>query len=225
MLLLYFRNASLFVALFFLVCSAQAQVRYVTDDFEIMMRTGPSVQNKIVSPLRSGTKLEILREDAGNGHSLVQTSKGETGYVLTRFLSKSRAARSRLKVVQEQLSTLRSKPSELQALLATSQDENRELIQLNTELTSRLKIVSDELALIKNVSADAVAISERNDKLEKEARQLLLELDEMRIQKESYQDQKDLQYFTYGVGAILLGLFFGWVLSIARRPRRNSWGS
>jgi len=110
-------------------------------------------------------------------------------------------------------------------LLATSQDENRELIQLNTELTSRLKIVSDELALIKNVSADAVAISERNDKLEKEARQLLLELDEMRIQKESYQDQKDLQYFTYGVGAILLGLFFGWVLSIARRPRRNSWGS
>ena len=69
-----------------------AQTRYVTDDFKVMLRTGPSVQNKIVDSLNSGTRLEVLREDAGNGHSQVQTSSGKIGYVLTRFLSDNRSA-------------------------------------------------------------------------------------------------------------------------------------
>ncbi len=202
-----------------------AQTRYVTDDFEIMMRTGPSIQNKIVKPLRSGTKIKVLNEEAGNGHSLVQTNEGETGYVLTRFLSANRAARERLEVAERQLKTLRSKPGELQSLLANSQDENQELIRLNTDLTSRLTTASSELSQIKEVSADAVAISNRNEKLESQVHQLKLELDDMRIQKESYQDQKDLREFINGAGAILLGLFLGWILSISRRQRRNSWGS
>jgi len=58
---------------------AQIPTRYVTDDFEVMLRTGPSVQNKIVKSLRSGTSIQVLREDAGNGHSQVQTSRGEIG--------------------------------------------------------------------------------------------------------------------------------------------------
>jgi len=59
---------------------SHAQTRYVTDDFEIMLRTGPSIQNKIIRPLRSGTRIDLLREDSGNGHSQVQTSNGEIGY-------------------------------------------------------------------------------------------------------------------------------------------------
>jgi len=81
---------------------AKAQTRYVTDDFEIMLRTGPSVQNKIVRSLKSGTRLDVLREDAGNGHSQVQTSRGEIGYVLTRFLSVNQSARNRVRYLEDQ---------------------------------------------------------------------------------------------------------------------------
>lgn len=203
----------------------QAQVRYVTDDFEVMLRTGPSIQNKIVRPMRSGTRIEILREDAGKGHSLVQTPEGETGYVLTRFLSPNRAARERLKVAEAQLKKLRSAPGELQALLADSQDENRTLIEQNTELSGKLQSTSEELGQIKRVSADAVALSERNERLEKEVRQLLLQLDDIRIQNEGYKDQTELRWFVYGGGTGFLGLLFGWILSRSKSPRRNSWGS
>jgi len=202
-----------------------AQTRYVTDDFKVMLRTGPSVQNKIVDSLNSGTQLEVLREDAGNGHSQVQTSSGTIGYVLTRFLSDNRSARSRLKYLESQLQQLRSKPGELQTLLATSQDENQLLIEQNTQLTNQYTAVSQELAQIKAVSADAVNLSQRSAKLETEVQQLLLQLDDIRIQNEVLKDQSSKRWFVLGVGAILIGLLLGWILSIAQRPRRQSWGA
>ena len=199
-----------------------AQTRYVTDDFKVMLRTGPSVQNKIVDSLNSGTRLEVLREDAGNGHSQVQTSSGKIGYMLTRFLSDNRSARSRLKYLESQLKQLRSKPGELQTLLATSQDENQLLIVQNTQLTNQYTAASQELAQIKAVSADAVNLSQRSAKLETEVQQLLLQLDDIRIQNEVLKDQSAKRWFVLGVGAILVGLLLGWILSIAQRPRRQS---
>jgi len=219
--------AALFTLLItaFVSAASIAQTRYVTDDFKVMLRTGPSVQNKIVDSLSSGTRLDVLREDAGKGHSQVQTSDGKIGYVLTRFLSKNRSARSQVKYLEDQLKQLRSKPGELQALLATSQDENQELITQNTRLTKQYRTASLELAQIKEVSADAVNLSQRSAKLETEVQQLLLELDGIRIQNQDLSDQDNKRWFILGASAILVGLLLGWILSIASRPRRESWGS
>ena len=202
-----------------------AQTRYVTDDFEIMLRTGPSIQNKIIRTLHSGDRLEILRDDAGNGHSQVQTSSGEIGYTITRFLTNTRSARSRVARMEKQLSELRSEPGKLQTLLASSQDENRELIEQNLNLTNRFTTVSDELDRIKKAAGNAINLAAQNERLETEVQQLLLQLDDIRIQNETLKDQSDRMDRLITVGILLLGLFLGWILSISGRRRRNSWGS
>jgi len=202
-----------------------AQTRYVTDQFEIMLRTGPSIQNKIVRALKSGQRIEVLRVDSGNGHSQVQTSQGEIGYVLTRFLSDNPSARNRVSYLEGQLNKLRSKPGELQALLASSQEENQLLIGENTKLTNTLSTTSAELAKIKEVSSDAVNISQRNARLEGEVQQLLLQLDEVRIINQSLKDNADYVERLTMAGILLLGLFLGWILSRSGKQRRNSWGS
>lgn len=216
---------SLFIFLAMSAEAAMAQTRYVTDEFEIMMRTGPSIQNKIVRALKSGTRIEVLREDSGNGHSQVQTAQGEIGYVLTRFLSTNRSAKSRVAYLERQLQTLRSKPGELQALLATSQEENQILISENTRLTGQLNKISKELETIKEVSKDAVNLSQRNIRLESEVQQLLLQLDDIRIQNETLKDNADYVRNLTMAGILLLGLFLGWVLSRSGKQRRNSWGA
>ena len=205
--------------------SAAAQARYVTDEFKVMLRTGPSVNNKIVDTLDSGTLIQVLNEDSSNGHSQVQTSNGKIGYVLTRFLSETPAARSRVKYLESQLKKLRSKPGELQTLLATSQDENQELIAQNLKLTNQYRQSSEELARIKEVSADAVNLSERSAKLESEVQQLLLQLDDIRIQNEVLKDQSAKRWYVLGGGTVLVGLLLGWILSIAKSSRRQSWGA
>ncbi|RBP53310.1 TIGR04211 family SH3 domain-containing protein [Arenicella xantha] len=207
------------------VSASSAQTRYVTDDFEIMLRTGPSVQNKIVKALKSGTRLEVLRLDAGNGHSQVQTSQGEIGYVLTRFLSQNESARNRVRYLEQQLKQLSSKPGELQTLLANSQAENQDLIQLNTSLTDQLQAATTELADIKKISGDSVNLAQRSRKLESEVQQLLLQLDDIRIQNEVLKDQSAKRWYVLGGGTVFIGLLLGWILSIAKRPRRQSWGA
>lgn len=219
-----------FTALIFLITSlmisavVEAQTRYVTDEFKIMVRTGPSGKNKIIETLDSGNSVQVLNEDSGNGHSQVQTASGKIGYVLTRFLSSTPAARSRVIYLENQLKKLRSKPGELQALLASSQEENQALIEQNLNLTNQYKKASSELEKIKEVSADAVNLSQRSAKLESEVQQLLLQLDDIRIQNEVLKDQSDKRWYVLGGGTVLIGLLLGWILSIARRPRRQSWG-
>ncbi|MFT5137856.1 MAG: SH3 domain protein [Arenicella sp.] len=209
---------------FLLVPAAYAQTKYVTDDFEVMLRTGPSIQNKIVRPLRSGTRVEVLRVDSGNGHSQVQTSSGEIGYLLTRFLSKKPSARNRVSRLESQLAQLRSEPGEIRTLLVESQEQNQSLIEQNVLLTNSAQTAKSELLKIKDLSGDEIKLSSENQKLETEVQQLLLQLDDIRIQNEALRDNSERVRNLVGVGILLIGLFLGWVLSKAG-ARRNSWGS
>ena len=209
-----------------LLCNTSfAQTRYVTDDFKVMLRTGPSIQNKIVTAMGSGTKVDVLLDDAGKGHSQVRTAKGEVGYVLTRFLSNSPSARNRVVRLEREIEQLKSEPGSLRTLLANSQEELKQLTQQNSDLSNQLNSTSDELKKIKKISGESINLAERNEKLGSEVQQLLLELDEIRIKNENLKDQDAKQWFVIGSSAVLAGLLFGWILSIARRPRRQSWGA
>jgi len=215
------------VAILALISSSavSAQTRYVTDSFEIMMRTGPGVKNKIIKALKSGTKIEVLREDAGNGHSQVRTQGGEIGYVLTRFLSSQDSARNQVLYLESLLKDIKSKPQELQARLLKSQEENQILIKENTSLTTQLKQAQDELSQIKEISSDAVKIAAENERLKAEEQQLYLQLDDFRIQNQTLKDNANYVRNLTMTGILLLGLFLGWVLSRSGKQRRNSWGS
>jgi len=204
---------------------AQIPTKYVTDDFEVMLRTGPSIQNKIVKPLRSGTSIQILREDAGNGHSQVKISSGEIGYMLTRFISPNSSARNQLARLRKQIKQLRSKPGEIKALLATAQEENQALIDQNLKLTNQLSTADEKITKIETASGNALSISERNQKLENEVQQLLLQLDDIRIQNQALKDNADYVRNLTMTGILVLGLFLGWILSRSGKRRRNSWGS
>ncbi len=202
-----------------------AQTRYVTDSLEIMMRSGPSNKNKIIKILSSGESLQVINAEAGNGHSEVRNAKGDVGFVLSRYLSEEPSARNRVKTLEAQLQQLRAKPGELQALLAKAQEDNQVLIKGNTELTASLNKASTELEKIKRVSSDAVNIANRNTKLEGEVQELLLQLDDIRIQNKVLKDQSSQSWFMKGAGVILFGIFLGWMLTRSRRPSRQSWGS
>lgn len=208
-----------------LIVPAFAKTSYVTDNMEIMMRSGASSKNKIIKILKSGDQLEIIKADAGNNHSEVRTSDGVRGFVIARYLSDTPSARSSVERLEAQIKQLRAKPGALQSMLAIAQEDNEALIKQNTDLTASLMQTSDELTNIKRVSSDAVAIANRNTKLENEVRELLLQLDDIRIENKALKDQSAQRWFIIGVGAILFGLFLGWLLSISKSPRRQSWGA
>ena len=54
--------------LLLVMSSALAEDRWVTDEFEIMMRSGKGSNQRIVRQLRSGTKIEVLKLDEESGY-------------------------------------------------------------------------------------------------------------------------------------------------------------
>ena len=57
------------------VAAAQENV-WVSDQFEVMLRTGPSTSNAIERMLPSGTALEVLERDDDAGYARVRTAAG-----------------------------------------------------------------------------------------------------------------------------------------------------
>ena len=55
---------------------AGAQSVWVSDQFEVMLRTGPSTSNAIERMLSSGTALEVIERDDESGYSRVRTAAG-----------------------------------------------------------------------------------------------------------------------------------------------------
>ncbi|RLC28749.1 MAG: TIGR04211 family SH3 domain-containing protein [Deltaproteobacteria bacterium] len=66
-----------------------AERSYVTDSFKVTLRTGPSIQNKIVMMLRSGQPVEVLEAKDNWSHVRLARRNDEIeGWVLTRYLIK-----------------------------------------------------------------------------------------------------------------------------------------
>ena len=58
---------------------------YVTDSFEITLRTGPGNENKIIAMLFSGRPLEVL-DTRGECSQVKVLDGGKEGWVLSRYL-------------------------------------------------------------------------------------------------------------------------------------------
>ena len=76
---------------------AQAQTtQYVTTEgIKVMMRTGTSLNNKILKELGSGDVVTVIEENLASDWSQVEVEDGTRGYVLSRFLSEVPVARAR----------------------------------------------------------------------------------------------------------------------------------
>jgi len=104
---------------------AQTGSAWVSDQFEVMLRTGPSTSNAIERMLPSGTELEVLEKDAGTGYSRVRTTSGVEGWVLSRYLMSEPSAREQLARLTSQLTNATDQGSTLNAQLDAVRDDER----------------------------------------------------------------------------------------------------
>jgi uncharacterized protein YgiM (DUF1202 family) len=64
----------------------ETEHKYVTDDIQISMRTGPSSKKKVMALIKSGAEITILR--SSGKWTKVRQSNGKEGWLLSRYLIK-----------------------------------------------------------------------------------------------------------------------------------------
>lgn len=216
------------VALALLILSTSltaAQRGYVSDKLEVQMRSGPSLQHKIVKMLPSGTPLTVIENDATTGYSLVQLESGDEGWILSRYLTNQPAART---LVEENLRKLtelseenKNLKAELAALKASKEDAEKTGQVLNAE-TQRL---NSELIAIRQASSNVLQIQNERDQLQEKVIGLERDLEKIRREKNAQDADVKQHWFMIGAGVLLGGILLGLILPRVGWRKRSSWNS
>ena len=202
-----------------------ATTRYITDEFEVTMRSGTSTSNSIVRMLQSGEAVTVLEEDLAAQYSLVETASGKQGYVLTRFLMPIPSARERLVGLEarfeQQKTRLDEQSSEIAELKQSLSKEKSD----NNALTTTLRASERELSEVRTAAQDTLSIQDQNKRLQTVVDQLRQEKTELTETVAELTDSTRLDWFLRGGAVSLIAFIIGILVTRIRWKKQDSWGS
>ena len=201
-----------------------AETRYVTDQFEVMMRSGTSTKNNIVRMLSSGTQVEVLETEQQEGYLRVRTRSGVEGWVLSRYLMRAPAARDQLAAARAQAEEADAQLKQLTQELGSLQSAKNDVDAANELLETENRRLNRELEEVREASADILGIKDQNatlrQRLNVTERDLVLAKDENKVLR----SQAIRDRWITGAGIMLAGILLGVVLPRLRwRRRSNDW--
>ncbi len=200
--------------------SGTAETLYISDEFRVPLRSGPSGEHRILHyGLPSGTQLKVLQVDADAGFTHVRLPGGTEGWLPNQYLVSEPIAKIRLTEAEERIEALEGLLEGNEA--ATTLADNRELEQANAELLDRNETLADELEGIKQASQEGLAMYEANQDLVRLNTNLRAEVDDLLAQRDGLEENVERQWMLIGAGLLLIGLMLG--VAIKSRPRRNAW--
>jgi SH3 domain protein len=221
-----FRTLLLIVPLWFAALSLQAaETRYITDVFEVTMRSGTSTSNSIVRLLRSGEAVTLLEVDEATQYSLVETADGKQGYVLSRFLTDGPAARQLLEKLTASHQQLQARFDEQ----TTEVDELKQFLQQeqadNEALKTALRASEQELSSIREAAQNTLNILEQNKRMQVMVDQLRAEKAVLSDTNAELSDSTQIDWFVRGAAVSLIAFFIGILVTRIRWRKKDSWGS
>ena len=208
-----------------LIFSAMAagQSAWVSDEFEVTLRTGPSTSNAIELMVSSGTQLEVLEEDPESGYSRVRTGGGTEGWVLTRYLMNEPSAREQLETLTRQLTSATEEGASMGTQLGAIRSEYdaatrriRELETSNAELQSNIDEISQK-------AANTLAIDRQNQELQQKLTDAEIQVNVLEQEKEQLVGQSNRNWFITGSLVLFGGVLLGLVLPRMKFQRRSRY--
>lgn len=207
----------------FAAAIAVAAPAWVSDQFEITLRTGPSTSNSIQLMLDSGLRLEVLERDAETGYSRVRTPGGTEGWVLSRYLMNEPSAREQLQTLTSQLTSATSRGSSLDAQMKAITAEYESANQKIKELERAKASVEKELAEIKRTAANVLAIDKQNKTLMDQLAAAQIRGDTLEQENRQLNSQTTRYWFMTGALVLLIGIILGIWLPRVRWQRRSRY--
>jgi len=197
----------------------------VSDQFEIMLRTGPATTNAIERMLASGTELDILERDPETGYSKVRTLAGTEGWVLSRYLMPEPSAREQLQTLTNQLTSASEQGSSMGAQLnAIRREQQNSASQIRT-LESEKKNLQTELDEVKRTAANVLAIDSQNQNLQQQLTAFEIQVGALEKENGELASQRTRNWFITGALVLVVGVFLGLVLPRMKWQKRSRYDS
>lgn len=217
--------AALLLAASTQIHAQSGSTRYITDQVHVPMRTGGGNEFRILHRgLPTGTRLTLLEDSPDSGWAKVRTPAGEEGWVPRQYLEAEPVAQIRLQRAEERLQ--RYEQMDLGSEVRRLEEENGSLTNALQEQQSLAGQLEQELKDLKTLSADAVSLNQRHQKLlhEHELLKQKKAMADAEIQRLTGADTQ--KWYLYGALSVGLGAILAMIAPHLRpRRRRSEWAN
>ncbi len=214
---------STLIILVLIAPAAYGEPAWVSDEFEITLRSGPSTSNAIQLMVGSGMQLEVLEHDPESGYSRVSTLAGTEGWVLSRYLMNERSAREQLETLTSDLTNANSRGTSMGSQLTAIKREydaaNNRIESLELEKAA----AEDELAEIRRTAANVLGINEQNRSLMDQLATAQIRADTLDQENRQLSGQTTRYWFMSGGLLLFVGIILGIWLPRIRWQRRSGY--
>ncbi|WP_238152030.1 TIGR04211 family SH3 domain-containing protein [Microbulbifer sp. A4B17] len=200
-----------------------AETRYITDQLHVPMRSGKGNEFRILHRgLASGTELALLEDAAAEGWAKVRTPSGTEGWIRRQYLVSEPVAKLKLATAEANLARFEKMEGNLGGEVRRLETENSELNTALTAAQQQSQELATELKSLKSLSADAISLNDRHQKLLHQYELLKQEksMAEAEIQRLSGSDARKWQL--YGALSVALGAILAMIAPHVRPRKRNS---
>ncbi|TAN49350.1 MAG: TIGR04211 family SH3 domain-containing protein [Methylococcaceae bacterium] len=202
---------------------AAGQSVFVSDKLEAQLRSGPSLQHKIIRALNSGVALTIVEEDKAAGYTHVTNDNGVDGWILSRHLISQPPARTQLENTTQKMESLAQENKQLRGELDNLKKQLAEAGEAKDSTSLQVEQLNSELTAIRQASSGAVALLQERNQLQEERAALKNELENLNREKETLAEKDSQDWFMKGAGVLFGGMLLGIILPKLAGRKRRGW--
>jgi SH3 domain protein len=201
-------------------------IQYVSDELTIPMRTGPTIGNKILKFLTSGTKVEVLEvsDDKNYSRIMLTGDESKSGWVETRSLMSQPSAREQLVAVNKSNEALKDKQAALKAEFSALQKKNADLQEAQSQLEKKYMDLQNTLTRLRADVAEPIRIADENQQLKQQLHHEQNKNTDLVKKNAFLEDRSTKQWFMIGAGVSIGSLILGLLITRIRWKKRDSWG-
>jgi SH3 domain protein len=199
--------------------SVQAGSMYVTDILKVTLRTGPSIDNKIIKLIESGQKVEVV--EPGQEWSLVRIFDGQEGWILNRYLIPNETNKLNLERLDAEHSNLKTKFKTIYEENSKLKTENKKLSSAFAATEKALTQVRNDYESLKASSAEFLTLKSNFKKTSTKLSEQTKRADELEETVEKLTFSNYISWFLAGSGVLFVGFILGF--STKRQRRQSSF--
>ncbi len=188
---------------------------FVTDKLKINIRSGPSLEHRILSMVSSGEQVEVV--ESNEGWSKVVTADGAEGWTQSRMLVKEKPAA--MQVEQFRKENARAKESSTQA-----EKELADLKERVSGLENELSVTSGNLVkteeqynTLRSESGQYLALKDKYDKLKASSEAQSQQFKDVNSEYEKLAFSQRIQMALIGSAVFIVGWIIGYTVRRGRK--------
>ena len=188
-----------------------AQQLFVTDHLTAPVRTGPSIEYKIVAFLKTGDKVELMKQS--QGWSFVRFSEDREGWVLSRYLGEEMPSFLMVQDLESELKTNRE-------LLSQLREANSALERENKIISPQLAKVRKDFAELQEGATNYLRLKKEHEDAQQKIEEMITTNEQLITENKALKDQTKMEWFLFGAGVVFLGWFIGLLMGGTSRKRK-----